>query len=396
MNYRIAMLAVVLCATLSAAAFAETPYAPQPEDTLKTMLTITWSRGPNVPQGFQDSNGGVLGHVLVTACGFCAGHNNDRKPGKYPRGFLNKTWAIDLANEKAGWLPLPDFPGAPRQALYAACVGDAVYFWGGFSYSAPFCHTDGYRLSKAGADWKWEPLPPLPWPCSSGGTCALGTKIYLFGGADYDADKFYTATDRAGKLNRLGAQLLVFDTNTPAAGWKKLTECPGTPRFVEAFAALDGKLYAIGGATGTPYGTVVDNWMYDPATDKWSRLRDLPIASGNFPSGNIVFQDRYLVLGGGYQYDHVANPDGSVRNPYGKPHKFQDKGDYYNDVFVYDTRTGEFGRATSMPLNNNMSMLTVHNGTFMSLGGETGTGVVEGEFYGHHPDLFLKGKIEAK
>jgi hypothetical protein len=86
----------------------------------------------------------------------------------------------------------------------------------------------------------------------------------------------------------------------------------------------------------------------------------------------------------------------SVREPYGTPRKFQDKGDYYNDMFVYDTKTEEFGRATSMPLNNNMSMLVVHGNTFMSLGGETGTGIVEGEFYGHHPDLFLKGKIEAK
>ena len=63
-------------------------------------------------------------------------------------------------------------------------------------------------------------------------------------------------------------------------------------------AAIDDQLYVIGGATGdticdgTGYGycTVVDNWRLDTTVEQWTRLPDLPVASGNFPrSTNNVF-----------------------------------------------------------------------------------------------------------
>jgi N-acetylneuraminic acid mutarotase len=369
-------------------------YAPQPESTLPKMLSITWTRGPDMPQGLQDSAGGVLDNTLVSACGFCQGRDNDRKPGKYPRGFLKKVWGLDLANESKGWANLPEFPGAARQGLMAAVVGNSIYYWGGFSYSEPYAYSDGYRLDREGDGWKWSPLPELPRKCCAAMCVAISSKIYIFGGADYDAEAFYTLTDRNKKSSRFGAALYVFDTTKPEAGWSALSECPGTPRWVAAMAAVKGLLYVIGGGTADPYCSVVDNWRYDPQSDSWTRLRDLSISSGNFPAGAITFRDRYIILGGGYQYDKVANPDGTTRAPYGKAKRFQDKGEYYNDVFVYDVETGLFGRADSMPLNNNMSMMLVHGDEMWTLGGETGGGVVDGVFYGHHPELFLRGHIQ--
>src|SRR5437763_795372 len=85
---------------------------------LAPMLKITWSRGPNLPQGFQDSDGGFIGDTLITAGGFCSGGlklDNEKKPGIYPRGFLNKAWALDLSAANARWQTLPPFPGVGRQ-----------------------------------------------------------------------------------------------------------------------------------------------------------------------------------------------------------------------------------------------------------------------------------------
>ena len=157
---------------------------------------------------------------------------------------------------------------------------------------------------------------------------------------------------------------------------------------------MGGKAYVLGGATGSPYATVVDNWVFDPKAETWSRLPDLPIASGNFPCGAIAFKNRYILLIGGYQYNKVANPDGTTREPYGTAGRCNDEGTYYNDVFVYDTLKNTFGRADSLPLNNNLPMAVVHGNQLFLIGGETGTAVVEGEFYGHHPELFLKGAIQ--
>jgi len=396
MSDRLLTVFALGCVAILAAGIggAQDDLAPQSEDSLEHTLRITWSRGPNLPQGFQDSAGGVVGNTLISACGFCSGRNNEEKPGLYPRGFLKKVWGLDLDNEAHGWAELPAFPGAARQGMLAIPVEDALYYWGGFSYSDPYCYTDGYRLARRSHGWTWEPLPPLPWPLSGGMICALGSRIYVCGGADYDREAFYTNTDRNGENKRMGAQLMTIDTQHLENGWKPLAACPGTPRWVACMAEVQGTLYLIGGATGSPYCTVVDNWVYEPKTDTWTRIRDLPIATGNFPGGKVVFKDRYIVLGGGYQYDRVANPDGTTRDPYGTPGRFQDKGEYHNDIFVYDTETNLFGRADSMPLNNNLSMTILHDDELYLIGGETGGAVVEGEFYGHHPELFLKGKIQ--
>lgn len=386
----------------------EGPYEPQAQASLRPVLSIQWKKGPNLPQGFQDSVVGVLGHTLVTAGGFCQGSigwPNAKeldviKPGRYPRGFLNKAWALDLENPCGGWARLPDFPAIGRQGGVGIAINRTLFSWGGFNYSEPFCCTDGYRLTKTENDWKWDTLPSLPSPIGGGAICAIGSKVYVCGGADYDEKQFYTATDRSRSIKRLGSRLLAIDTESLSAGWKQLPECPGTPRWVAGMAAVGGQIYLIGGATGdlpnAGYCTVVDNWRFDPASNQWSRLRDLPVSSGNFYSGEIVFRDRYLLLIGGYQYAKVANPDGTLRDKYGTASRFQAKGDYYSDVFVYDTQSDLFGTADNLPLNNNGSMTVVYNDKVFLLGGETGGAVVEGEVFGHHPDLCLIGTIRER
>jgi hypothetical protein len=100
-------------------------------------------------------------------------------------------------------------------------------------------------------------------------------------------------------------------------------------------------------------------------------------------------------LVGGFQLEQVANPDGTFRDKYGTASRFQGRGEYFNDVFVYDTQTGLFGTADKLPLNNNLPMTVVHGDEILLIGGETGGSVVEGEAYGHHPDLLLRGRIRV-
>jgi N-acetylneuraminic acid mutarotase len=367
----------------------------------RKLLSIAWKKGPSLPQGFQDSDGGIVDHTLVTVGGFCSGQAGvPGKEAKYPREFLRKAWGLDLRSPQGGWQSLPPLPGAARQEHFAIVVAGQLYCWGGFSYTAPFCYADGYRLSRREGAWTWDALPPLPWVLCSAGIAAIGSKIYVQGGGDYDENRFYTNTDRKGETQRLGARLLVLDTRDLAGGWKELSQCPGTPRFVHAFAAVNGKLYVVGGGTGNDndsghYCTVVDNWSFDPATARWERLADTPVATGNFPAGAIVFQDRYLVLVGGYQYSKVLNPDRSLRPAYGQVTKHYPKNDYNSDVLVFDTRTGTFGAADPLPLCNNLPMAVVVGDELHLIGGETGGSEIEGERFGHHPDLYLIGRFRV-
>ena len=153
--------------------------------------------------------------------------------------------------------------------------------------------------------------------------------------------------------------------------------------------------------------SVVDNWMYDLAADRWTRLRDMPVSSGAFPTGAVVYKNRYILLVGGFQWGHVLDPDLKIRPDYGKakadPNHLHTKhggwDHYYSDVFVYDTRTNLFGIADPLPMNNFMPMAVVRGNTLHLLGGETGgskhtDGAGGWIYYAHHPDLYLRGTIE--
>jgi len=210
------------------------PPSPQPQTQLDRFVEIDWSLGHDLPQGLQDSDGGFLGSHLITTCGYCSGgleEDNRRKPGRYPRGFVTKTWALDVDRPGSGWAELPAFPGAARQGVFTAVVSDALYVWGGFSYTAPFTYQDGYRLFRSpNGGWNWGKLPELPWKLTSAAMAVAGTKINLSGGADYDGETgFSTEHDREKKIRRLGARLFVFDTLCPDRAGGRCLNVPVRP-----------------------------------------------------------------------------------------------------------------------------------------------------------------------
>ncbi len=253
---------------------------PQPQSLVPQMLRLQWFAAPSMLQGMQDNAGGIIHRHLVMTGGFCGGADNDRKPGIHTRGFLDKTWALSLDNPEQGWKLLPPLPGEPRQMMYFATVNDAVYVWGGFSYSPPYTYDDGYRLCRKDGKWVWQALPKLPYGGVAGGTCASGTKIYLFGGMDYDG----TSKSRYGTSSKI-----------------KRT-CKPHPRF-----------------------------------------KDIT---------------------------------------------------YHNQIMVYDIRTNLYGKATPLPFDDHVPPSFVLEDTYYLFPGETAGFVWNGEYFGHHPELVLKGKIK--
>lgn len=400
----VALLQITAATGLEPVALPPTP-APQTQESLRPMLTMAWSAGRPMPQGMQDNHVNLMGSWIVSVLGFCSGADDDWKPGKYPRGFLNKAWALNLEDEAAGWIDLPPFPGAPRQAGNGASVDGVLYLWGGFSYDAPYTYADGFKLTHTGDTWNWEALPPLPSPTCWTGMSVVGKTIYALGGADYDARAFYCLQDRTGTIKGLGQRLLMFDTQKPEAGWTEKSRLPGTARCLTGTPVVDGKMYVIGGismlATGA-YANVVDNWRYDPASDLWERLRDHPISASGSSSSTTVFANRYVLLPASYQYGVIANPDGSERPAYGTPQKVTRTWEnhpsfatthYYNHHYVYDIKTDSFGTTTSLPFDDVASITVVRGDTAYLFPGETAGFNWEGEYFGHHPEFVLKGKI---
>src|SRR2546427_1526617 len=84
-------------------------------------IDIKWMRGPDLPQAFQDSDGGIVNDMLITTCGYSDSGQTipPAKKQKSPVGHHKKTWGLKLSDAAAVWETLPDFPGDARQELGA-------------------------------------------------------------------------------------------------------------------------------------------------------------------------------------------------------------------------------------------------------------------------------------
>ena len=72
-------------------------------------------------------------------------------------------------------------------------------------------------------------------------------------------------------------------------------------------SVLNGKIYAIGGATGVAVLNIVEE--YNPITDTWTRKSDMPTVRQNFPTS--VVNGKIYAIGGGTNWD-IAFQEGVV------------------------------------------------------------------------------------
>ena len=351
--------------------------------------TIQWRLGPDYPMGIQDSAVGIINGKVVSAGGFT------RYPldvvQQYPdafggesSGFTKLTFAFDPQNESAGWSRIPDMPGPARQGGAVAVVNDAMYVMGGINYDSPHTYNNTYRLQNTGGQWSWQTLSSaqLPWPVygQAGSTGVIGSKIYLFGAADFfqgpgaQGEDFHSEAGRTSLAYPNGSPvskaLLVLDTANLGAGWTRLADCPGVPKFDSGVAAAGGKIYQLGGIyapldkTGLDaYYNAVDSWSYDPASNQWTQLADMPDGANRRA---LTYDDRYIHLVAGATYTKTWNLDGTVTDAYTDEWGFQKK------VLSYDTMTGVLTTVDPLIEQTATASGAILGDTMYILGGEGG------------------------
>ncbi len=373
------------------------------QDSLKPMLKIRWRLGPDYPMGIQDAAVGIIHGKVVSAGGFTR-HPLDvvkKHPdafGGQPSGFTKLAFVFDPKNESAGWKRIADMPGPARQGAAVAVVDDMLYAMGGINYTEPLTYRETYRLQEKDGTWVWEELSTcrLPWPVygAADSTAVIGKKVYLLGAADYckgpgaEGADFHSEAGRDG--SPVGRALLVLDTANLKDGWKRLTDCPGIPKFDAANAAVGGKIYQLGGIfaplakSELPYYNANDSWTYDPASNAWTRVKDMPHGSNRRA---LTYADRYIVLLTGFKYAKTRNLDGTVTEVYTAEEKARHFNTFFgNTVLVYDTRTGCLGTGDRLIEQTCYPSAAVLGDTLYCLGGEGGPRL-------YHPATLQIGKV---
>ena len=206
--------------------------------------------------------------------------------------------------------PMP----TPVTHMGAAVVGDEIWIVAGFVGNHPGQATDLVQIYNTTND-TWREGPALPNPRGSGAAAYANGKLHFFGGL---------LPDRRTDVG----EHYVLGINNQAAGWQAVAPLPN-PRNHLSAAAVDGKIYAIGGQYGHDGGVQDQPFLheYNPQTDQWVRKADLPSARSHFEPGTEVHNGKVIIVGG------------------------RRGGFFFNDVTEYDPATDTWNERCQLPEN---------------------------------------------
>ncbi|MGH9786125.1 MAG: Kelch repeat-containing protein [Terriglobia bacterium] len=135
----------------------------------------------------------------------------------------------------------------------------------------------------------WETRAPFPLEATEVAAAAIGDKVYVLGGLT-----------TAGSTNRL----FIYDAFTDT--WKEGAPLPVAGGVDHAnVAALDGKIYFLGGIRILSGFTTGETYEYDPASNTWTARASMPTPRG--ASGVAALDGRIYVAGGLSANNSVGN-----------------------------------------------------------------------------------------
>jgi N-acetylneuraminic acid mutarotase len=233
------------------------------DEALKSVAAVTaaaaWMAGSPLPEPRTEVAAATLGGRIVAVGGFLANGANSRRADAYdPRGDT--------------WTRLPDLPESVDHAAAASWRGRLIVVGGYDADRQPLRAAFLYD----GTHWRRLPAPPEERAAAAAAATSDG-RVWVVGGRT-----------RSG----LATRALSLDLRT--LRWRVV---PGPrPREHLAATALRGRVYAIGGRLAgydTNLGTVQ---AYDPRTNRWSSLPDLPDPRGG--TGAAAIAGRVVSVGG--------------------------------------------------------------------------------------------------
>ncbi len=252
---------------------------------------ISWSTVASQPYTVSEAQGKAVNGKLYTFGGF-----DSQKSTFTP---TKRAYVYDPALNL--WSAIASLPYTPNGASYGgvthagiATDGTNIFMAGGYTSNTAgngqiFGTTQVWRYNVAQNNY--TALTPLPEPLSAGQLEYLDGKLHYIGGTN------------ASRTQDLGEHL-VLDLVNLDAGWTTLASLPN-PRHHGGSAVLGGAIYYIGGQHehDAELEAQKDVHRYDPSTDTWTKMADLPVPSGASGRGHIsssvvVMNGRIIVSGG--------------------------------------------------------------------------------------------------
>jgi non-specific serine/threonine protein kinase len=241
--------------------------ARQPSPTPNTAPASAWRPLPPSPSPRQQAPGAVASGKAWVIGGLHGG------PEGNPTALRSVT-ALDLTIRQ--WSTgVPDLPMPLHHAMAATYGGEVVVMGGWIPRGGDLAAISSDRVFALRGQ-RWVPLPSMKAPRVAGAAAVLGDRLVVTGGQ---------------ANNELVSSTEVFDGKE----WRVVADIP-TPREHLA-AGSDGRyVYAVGGRELDPGLNLTALERYDPRSDSWERLPDMPSALGGL--GAAVVEGRLVAVGG--------------------------------------------------------------------------------------------------
>jgi N-acetylneuraminic acid mutarotase len=255
---------------------------------------------PKIPDndGFAGSLAGVSNGALIVA-----GGSNFPNGGRPWNGSTKKWYDHVLVLEKPNgkWLKAGKLP---RLLGYSVSLTwrDAVVCIGGSNEEGHFA--ESFLMRWENRQVTFENLPDFPSTIANASGAIVGDILYVAGGLEKPNAKealhtFYTLDLSAEPIKQ---------------SWKLLPSWSGEARMLSVSASYNGKFYLCSGTNliqstkdkSVQRAYLNDAYSYDPKTNQWVQLANLPHSSAAAPNPVFVF-DNQIILVGGDSGENAAN-----------------------------------------------------------------------------------------
>jgi N-acetylneuraminic acid mutarotase len=179
------------------------------------------------------------------------------------------------------WTTKTQMP-TPRATAVSAVINGKIYVItgrNGFKVDTYFYpKTNAVEMYDTGTNI-WTAKAPIPTPRVHVSGAEVNGKIYVIGGESSAKQEIVEAYDP------------VTDS------WSQKANVPDGGRFGAAATVLNGKIYVIGGSIGSANVGTSSVFEYNPTSDVWKQLADIPIAVTELIA--ITLNDKIYIIGGG-------------------------------------------------------------------------------------------------
>ncbi|HZK81225.1 MAG TPA: kelch repeat-containing protein [Humisphaera sp.] len=247
---------------------------------IATSSNFDWKPGPASTEKQFEPRAAVVQGQLYTFGGYTAVNPFGANDTFQVYNPITNRW------KNLGDMPIPQ----THSGIAADDATGMIYFVGGLRGLYPgTATTDVWDYNTQTNVWKR--LPSLPEPLSAGSSALVNGQLHYFGG-------------NIGQRRDVDETLhFVLDLNalakTGKATWQTAAPLPEIRDHAGA-AVVNGKIYLLGGEVGhdTYHLQQSHSFCYDPATNTWTQIADMPIPRSHTEASTFVDNGKIIVAGG--------------------------------------------------------------------------------------------------